>query len=328
MKSISCSSLAGIALCFAAAAQAESGAGMQSYPNKPIRLIVAYPPGGGADIVARILGQRLGENLGQQVVVDNRGGAAGIIGTETAARALPDGYTLLLGTNATQCIFPSLYPTLPYDPVADFAPVTSVVSVANVLVVHPSVAAKSVKELIALARAKPGQLNYGSAGAGSTTHIAMELFKIMSGVRMEHIPYKGLGPAVADLVGGQLQVMISNMPPVIPHAKSGRLRALAVTGAQRSAATPELPTIAEAALPGYEADVWYGVLAPAGVPKPVVTKLQTEIVRILRAPDMKERLSAMGAEPIGNSPEAFARVIKADIVKWARVVKESGARVE
>jgi len=300
----------------------------QNYPDRPVRLIVAYPPGGGADIVARILGQQLSDSLGQQIVVDNRGGAAGIIGTETAAKAAPDGYTLVMGTNATHGIFVSLYRKLPYDPIKDFAPVTNVVQVTNIVVLHPAVPARSVKELIALAKSKPGQLNYGSGGSGSNAHLAVELFKIMAGVDIVHLPYKGVAPAVTDLLGGQIQMMISNMPPVLPHVKSGKLRALAVTGTKRSPATPELPTVAEAGVPGYESDLWWGVLAPAGTPKPIVAKLNWEIVKILQVKDVSERLSAMGATPVGDTPEHFAATIRADIVKWAGVVKASGAQID
>lgn len=320
--------LVSVALLFALFTADTVNVSAQTYPNKAIRLIVAYPPGGGADIVARILGQKLSENLGQPVVIDNRSGAAGIIGTELAAKAPPDGYTLIMGTNATHCIFVSLYQKLPYDPVKDFAPVTNVVAVTNVLVVNPSVPAKSVKELITLAKSKPGQLNYASGGSGSNAHLAVELFKIMAGIDIEHLPYKGVAPAVTDLLAGRVHMMISNMPPVVPHVKSGKLRALATTGTARSTAMPDLPTVAEAGLPGYESDLWWGVLAPAGTPKTIVTKLNSEIVKILRMPDVKERLSSMGAEPIGDVPEAFATTIKADIQKWAKVVKESGAKVD
>jgi tripartite-type tricarboxylate transporter receptor subunit TctC len=305
-----------------------SDASAQSYPNRPIRLIVAYPPGGGADIVARILGQKLSDSVGQQIVVDNRSGAAGIIGTDIAAKSIPDGYTLIMGTNATHGIFVSLYRKLPYDPVKDFAPVSNVVSVTNVVVLHPSVPARSVKELIALAKSKPGQLNYGSGGSGSNAHLAVELFKIMAGVDIVHLPYKGVAPAVTDLLGGQIQMMISNMPPVLPHVKAGKLRALAVTGAERSSATPDLPTVAEAGLPGYESDLWWGVLAPAGTPRSIVSRLNAEIVKILQLKELKDRLSDMGATPVGNSPEEFAATIKADILKWAKVVKQSGAHVD
>ena len=304
------------------------GVSAQGFPTRPIRMIVAYPPGGGADIVARIVAQKISEGFGQQVVVDNRGGAAGIIGTEIVARAAPDGYTVIMGTNATHGIFVSLYRKLPYDPVKDFAPVTGVVNVTNMLVINPSVPAHSVKELIEFARAKPGQLNYGSGGSGSNAHLAVELFKVMARVKMEHLPYKGIAPALTDLLAGQVQVMISNMPPVLPHVQSGKLRALAVTGAKRSAVVPDLPTVNEAGVPGYESDLWWGVLAPAGTPTPVIGKLNAAIVQVLRMPDVKERLSGMGAEPVGNTPEQFAALIKADIVKWAKVVKASGAQVD
>jgi tripartite-type tricarboxylate transporter receptor subunit TctC len=299
----------------------------QSYPDKPVRLVVAYPPGGGADIVARLLATQLNKDLGWQVIVENRSGAAGLIGTDSVARAPADGYTLIMGTNATHAIFQSLYPQLPYDPVADFAPVTNVVAVTSVLVVNPSsVPARNIRDLIAYAKEKPGQLNYASGGSGSNAHLAMELLNMMAGIKTVHVPYKGIAPAVTDLLSGHVQMMISNMPPVLPHIKSGRLLALGMADARRSAILPDLPTIAEAGVAGFQADVWWGVLAPAGTPRPIIDRLNTEIRKILDKPEMKEQFTNIGAEPAGSTPEQFAATIKADIKKWAEVVKVSGAK--
>lgn len=312
----------GVALLGGMAASANG----QSYPDKPIRLIVAYPPGGGADIVARALAARMSKDLGWQMVVDNRSGAAGIIGTETAAKAAPDGYTLLMGTNATHAIFASLYPKLPYDPVKDFAPITNVVRVTSVLVVNPTLAANSVKELIALAKTSPGRLNYASSGSGSNAHLAMELLKMMAGMKIEHVPYKGIAPALTDLLGGHVQMMISNTPPVLPYIKSGRLRALAMADAQRSQLLPDVPTMSEAGVPGYKADLWWGVFGPAALSKETVNRLNTAIRNTLEKQDLREQFANMGLEPAGGTAQEFAATIESDIIKWANVVKESGAR--
>jgi len=300
----------------------------QNYPDKLVRIVVAYPPGGGLDIVVRTMAPKLTERLGQPIVVDNRAGAAGVIGTDHVAKSAPDGYTLVMGTNSTHAIMASFSKNLPYDPVRDFTPVSLITQITNLVVVNPKVQVKSIPELLALARSKPDSLNYGSAGGGSTTHVAMELLKIMADVKLTHIPYKGLGPAVADLVAGQTQVMISNAPPVMPFVKSGRLTPLAVTGTKRLSSMPELPTVAEAGIPGYEADVWYGLLAPAGTPDAIVKKLHAAFVEVLALPDVSQTLAGMGATPVGNSPGEFAKVIRDDILKWAKVVKASGARTE
>ncbi len=297
------------------------------YPVKPVRLIVPFPPGGGTDTLARILGQKLADVLGQQVVIDNRPGAGTNIGAEIAAKAPPDGYTVLMG-NIAHAINVTLYSKLSYDLVRDFSPVTLLASTPNILVVHPSLPVKSVKELVALAKARPGQLDYASSGGGSSAHLAAELFINMAGVKMTHVPYKGGGPAVIALLGGQCSVGFATTPSVINHIKSGKLRGLAVTTAQRSPSTPELPTISEAGVAGYEAGTWYGLLVPTGTSGEIVARLHAEAVKLLNLPEVKERLAATGFEPIGNTPEQFAAYIRSEIEKWAKVVKASGARVD
>ena len=313
-------------LCCAIAVPA-TGALAQSYPTKPIRIIVAYPPGGGTDIVGRMVAQKMSENFGQTVVIDNRGGAAGGIGTEIAAHSVPDGYTILMGNVAPNAINVSLYTKLGYDPVKDFEPVSLVASTPNILVVQPSLAVKTVPELIALAKAKPGSLNYPSAGLGSSSHLAGELFDNLAGVKMVHIPYKGGGPALTDLLGGQVQLMFATMPAAMPHVRSGRLRAIAVTSVKRSQAMPELPTIGET-LKGYDASTWYGVLAPARTPRPIITTLHAEIVKILGVAETRERLLTQGFEPVGGTPAEFSAYIKAEIAKWAKVIKAAGIKPE
>jgi tripartite-type tricarboxylate transporter receptor subunit TctC len=301
--------------------------GHAQYPSKSVRLIVPFPPGGGSDTLARIIGQKLAEVLGHQVVIDNRPGAGANIGAEIAAKAPPDGYTVLMG-NVAHAINVTLYSKLGYDLVKDFAPVSLLASTPNILVVHPSVPVKSVKELIALARARPGQLDYASSGGGSSAHMAGELFISMAGVKMTHVPYKGGGPAVIALIGGQCSVGFATTPSVIAHVKANKLRGLAVTSAQRSPSTPDLPTISEAGVPGYEAGTWYGLLVPAGTPKEMIVRLHAESVKLLKLPDVKERLDAAGFEPIGTTPEQFAAYIRSEIEKWRKVVKASGARAD
>jgi len=316
--------IAVLALLFASA-----GASAQSYPNKPIRLVVPYPAGGPLDIMARAIGQKLTEAWKQPVVVDNRAGAGGNIGADFVAKSAPDGYTLLMGAVATHAINPSLYSKIPYDPVKDFAPVALVAQVPNILVVNPALPAKTVQELIDLARAKPGYLNFASGSTGSTGHLAGELFNTMAGVKMVHIPYKGAAPATADLLGGQVQLMFDNLASALPNVKAGKLRALAVTTLARSPAMPDLPTIAESGLPGFDLTTWFGILVPAGTPPEIVARLNAEIVRALNAKDMRERLEKMGAEPpANNTPEHFAAFIRAEAAKYAKVVKESGAKVD
>ena len=291
-------------------------------------MIVAFPPGGGTDIVARMLAPRLGEALGQSVLVENRGGASGNIGTELAARAAPDGYTILMGNVAPNAINVSLFRNLPFDPVADFVPVSLVASTPNILVVHPSIPARTVKEVIALAKAKPGTLNFASAGVGSSSHLAGELFRILAGADIVHVPYKGAGPAMVDVLSGQVQLYFATMPAAMSHVKSGKLAPVAVTSSRRSQALPDLPTTAEAGVPGYEASTWYGVLAPTHTPAAVIARLHENIVKILAVPETRARLADQGFEPAGNSPEEFGAYIKSEIAKWGKVIGDAGIRPE
>ena len=299
----------------------------QAYPAKPIRWISPWPAGGANDIFSRAIGQKIGESLGQQVLVDNRPGAAGTIGSDIAAKAPADGYTLVMGSSPTHAIAPALYPALPYDPLRDFSAVTLVGSVPNVLVLHPSVPAKTVKEFIAVAKARPGKLNFASTGNGTSQHLSAELFKFMAGLDMVHIPYKGTAPALTELVAGQVDLAFENMPALIPHIQAGRLRALAVTTTKRSAVMPELPTIAEAALPGYDASVWFGVFAPAGTPRPVIDRLHGEILKALQTQDLKSRMIAMGTDVSGMGPDDFSAYVRKEIPKWANLVKAAGVKV-
>jgi len=305
------------------AAQAQA-----AFPAKPITIIVPFSAGGTTDILARVVGQYMARDLGQTVVVDNRAGAGGNIGGQAAARAPADGYTLFIGTVGTHAINQSLYKKMPFDPIKDFAPLSRVAMVPNLLVANPSQPFKSVKEMIAYAKANPGKVNFGSAGNGSSIHLSGELFKQMTGVDMQHVPYKGSAPAVSDLIGGQISVMFDNMPSAIPHVKAGKLRALAVTTAKRSPALPDVPTIAEAGVPGYEATSWFGLLAPAGTPAPVVAKLNASILKALADPEVKKKLAEQGAEPHGEKPEQFAAFIESETLKWGKVVKESGASLD
>jgi tripartite-type tricarboxylate transporter receptor subunit TctC len=316
------------ALLLAAGLAAAGTAHADVYPSKPIRFVVAFPPGGGTDIIARSIAQKLAERLSQQVIVDNRPGAGGNIGTDIVAKSAPDGYTMLMGSAGPLAINASLFASMPFDPQRDLAPVTLAASTPNVLVVNPSLKVTTVTELIALAKANPGRINFASSGFGTPAHLAGELFNSMAGVKLVHVPYKGASPALADLLGGQVQLMFSTMPPALPHVKDGKLRALAVTSLKRSPAAPELPTMDEAALPGFEANTWHGVVLPAGAQAEVVTRLNREIVAILHLPDVVERLSAQGAEPVGSTPEEFAAYIRSETVKWAKVVRASGAKAE
>jgi tripartite-type tricarboxylate transporter receptor subunit TctC len=314
------------ALLLAAVAAAGSSAYAQSYPARPIRLIVPFAPGGTTDILARMIGQKLASSLGQQVVVDNRSGAGGIIGSELAARAAPDGYTLAIGHVGTLAINVSLQPKLPYDPVRDFAPVTLVAIMPNALVVSNNVAAKSVKEFIALARSRPEEVMYGSAGNGSTTHLGMVYLSMLAHVKLTHVPYKGAGPAIADLIAGNISAMVPGILPVMTHVKTGKLRLLAVTTHNRLAIFPEIPTIAESGVPGYEFTNWIAVVGPAAMPRPIVSRLNAEIATALAQPDLKERLALDGGEATASSPPELGARIKAEIARWAPVVKASGAR--
>ena len=309
-------------------AQVSSTTPTPSYPTKSIRLLVGFAPGGGTDVTARLFAQKFSESMGQTVLVDNRAGAGGNIATDLTAKAAPDGYTLLM-TVSSHAINVSLYSKLPYDPVRDFAPVSVVAVAPNILTAHPSVPVVSLRDLVTLAKAKPGEITYGSPGSGTAQHLAMELFRSMAGIKLVHVPYNGGGPSTAAALGGQVQLLASSLPTALPHVRGGKLRALGVTSAQRSPLAPDLPTVTEAAgLPGYEATVWYGMLAPAATPVPIINKLNAEIERLLRLRDVQERLTNLGFEPHRNTPEQFAQLIKSDIVKWAKVVRESGAKAD
>jgi tripartite-type tricarboxylate transporter receptor subunit TctC len=297
------------------------------YPVRPLRIIAPSAPAGAADTVARLIAQPLAERLGQPVTVEPRPGAGTVMGTEVAARAAPDGYTLLIGLPAL-AINPSIYKTLSYDALRDFSPITQAVSQPNLLVVHPSLPARSVRELIALAKARPGELVYASSGVGASSHLTIELFLLMTGTRMLHVSYKGPGPGVIDLMAGRVSVMAPSTIATLPHVRSGRLRALGVTTAQRVSGLPDIPTIAEAGVPGYESVSWYGLLAPAGTPKDIIARLYKETVAILRTPEVKERFAKDGTEVVASSPRAFDAYIRAEMVKWAKVVKSAGIKAE
>jgi tripartite-type tricarboxylate transporter receptor subunit TctC len=298
----------------------------QKYPTRPVRFVVPFAPGGSTDTLARTMGVKLADALGQQVVVDNRSGGNGNIGMDIVAKSPPDGHTLVLGYIANLAIAPSLYAKMPYDPVKDFAPITQPASSPNVLTAHPSVPARTLQELIALAKAKPGSISFASTGVASVGHLTGELINNLAGIRMIHVPYKGSGQAVTDILGGHVQVMFSGFSSTLAHIKAGKLHALAVTGAKRSPALAAVPTIAEQGFPGVEATAWYGVLAPAGTPKPVITRLHGELVKILKQSDVVQRLDGLGFEIVGSTPEQFGAYIRTEIKKWEKVVKASGAR--
>ncbi|MGV3629291.1 MAG: tripartite tricarboxylate transporter substrate binding protein [Betaproteobacteria bacterium] len=298
----------------------------QSYPAKAVRIVVGYPPGGPTDVLARIVAQKLTESWGQQVLVDNRPGASGMIGAEVTVRAIPDGYTLLM-VPVTYAVTPSLYPKMSYDAVKDLAPVAQVAAAPFILVVHPTLPVKTVKDLITLARSRPAQINYASASAGGMPHLAGELFNTMTGVKMVHIPYKGAAPATTDLLAGQVSLMFNNMLSAMPQVKNGRLRAIAVTSTKRSAAAPELPTIAET-VPGYEASGWYAALAPAATPRELITRLNNDMNRVMKMPDVTQRLAGDGVEAVGITAEQFGRYLQQEIAKWGKVVKASGAKAD
>jgi tripartite-type tricarboxylate transporter receptor subunit TctC len=299
-----------------------------AYPVKPIRFIVPFAAGGGTDILARLLGQRLTETMGQTFIVDNRGGAGGVIGAELAAKSPADGYTIVLGSPGPLTINPNLLPPMPYDSLRDFAPISLATISAFTLVVHPSLPAKSVKELLALAKSKPGYLNYGSGGNGSVAHFSGEQFKALAGVNIVHVPYKGSNPSLTDLIAGQLHLTIENMPVTLPHVRSGKLRMLGVGTKTRSAFVPEVPTIAEAGVPGYESSTAFGVLAPAKTSDAIITRLNTEITKILRSAEAKERLTGLGMEPVGSSPEQYAAHLKEELARYGRIVKAAGIKPE
>jgi len=296
----------------------------QEYPNRPIHLIVPFAAGGGADAVARIIAQRVSPALGQQVVVENRGGAAAIVGTDAVARAKPDGYTLLLGQSGPISINPGVYKQLPYDAVKDFAPITLTTSYPYILVVSSKLPVNSVQDLVALAKEKPGALNYGSAGTGGANQLVTEMFNSMAGIKMVHVPYRGTAPAVLDLIGGQVTLVFSDPVSALSHVKAGTLRALAVTSKNRSPVAPDVPTIAESGFSGFDAIGWHGILAPAGTPEPIIMKLHAEIVKVLQAPETQALLAAQALQVVGNTPQEFAAFIKEDVVKWADVAKRAG----
>jgi tripartite-type tricarboxylate transporter receptor subunit TctC len=298
----------------------------EAYPIRPIRLVVPSSAGAGVtDIMARLVGRYLSARIAQQIVIDNRPGASGILGSEVVLRAAPDGYTLLIA-NVSLVVNPFLYPKMPYDPLTDFMPITMVNSAPLLLVVHPSIAAKSVTELIAYSKSHPGQLNYGSGGLGSTPYLAAELFKSLSGIDVLHVPYKGGAPALTDLVGGQLSFMIENMPGTMPYVMAGNLRAIAITSLQRSPLAPELPTMVEAGVPGYEVSGWNGIFAVKGTPPETVARLYSELAEILRAPEVRREMAALGAEPVGDTPDEFGAFLKADMVRWGKIIQENGIR--
>ena len=315
-------------LLAAALAALPMAAFAQGYPSKPIRFVVPYPPGGPLDTIARLLGQKVSEGVKQPVIVENKPGAGGNIGADFVAKSLADGHTILMGAVATHAINPTLYAKIPYDPVRDFAPITQVASTPNVLVVNPSLPVSSVAELIAHAKANPGKLNFGSGSTGSAGHLAGELFNSLAGVQMTHIPYKGAAPAMRDLIGGQIHLMFDNLASSLTQVRAGRVKALAVTTANRSSLAPELPTVAESGLAGFDISTWFGIFAPAGTPREAITRLHTEFTRALAAPDVREKMLNMGAEPVGNAPAEFAAFIRAEAGKYARVIKASGARVD
>lgn len=309
------------------AALMAGGAYAQQYPTRPVRFISPYPPGGGNDTLSRILADKLGELLGQRIIVENRPGANTIVGTELVAKSQPDGYTLILLPNSF-ATNPSFYPKLPYDTARDFAPVGQIAQSPQMLVAHPSVPARTLKELLALAKAKPGQLSYGTSGNGSTGHLATVLLSMMTGVELVHVPYKGTAPAVNDLLGGHIPLMTSSMLATLPHVRAGRLRIIALTTARRSKAIPEVPTIAESGVPGYEATLWYGMLAPARTPDAIIKRVNSELATVLKHPEVVEKLSTQAVEPHHTSPDQFAALIRTELAKWSKVISASGVKAD
>lgn len=324
-KRISAVAALAVALAWGFAAASASA---QQFPAKPIRIVVGFPPGGGADFVARLVGQKLGERFKQQIIIDNRAGANGIIASELVAKSTPDGHTLLLGVSATHAINPSVYTKLPYDAVKDFAPVSEIALTPLILVVPPALPVSNVRDLIRLAKARPGELNFASAGTGNVTHLAGELFKSTTGVQITHVPYKGSAPAIVDLMAGQVMMYFDTMPSSLPHVRAGKLKALAVTSAKRSAVAPDIPTVAESGVPGFETTSWFGVLAPAGTPGAVVDLLYQEMIKALSSPESVERMKQQGLDVVLNRPLEFAGVIRDDIGKWAEVVKKANIKAQ
>ena len=300
----------------------------QNYPARPLRLIVPTAPGGGTDFTGRLVAAKLSETMGQQVVVENRGGGGGSVGADNAAKATADGYTLLLGSIATHAVNPALYKKLPYDHLKDFAPVSLIGTVPNALVVHPSIPVKSMQEFITYAKANPGKINYGSSGVGSPPHLSMELLRSMTGINLVHVPYKGAGPALADLLGGQVQAMCTSLAGLINFVKSGRVRALGVTTAKRNPQLPDVPTIVESGVPGYEVTIWYAVFAPVATPKAIIEKLNAEMVKALNSSEMKERMALQGMDPAPSTPAELTAFVKVETAKWAKAAKDSGATAE
>ena len=318
--------LASIAVLGAIGSGAALAQTAATFPAKPVRFIAPFPPGGSTDLLARLVAIKLTEAWGQQVTVENRGGAGGTIGVELAARAAPDGYTIVMGHVGTFGFNPTLYPKLPYDAIRDFAPITVLATVPNGMAVHPSLPVKTARDFVALAKAKPGELLYASGGSGSASHLAGEYFKLLTKIDMVHVPYKGTGPAMISMISGQTTMTITGMVALMPHVKSNRLKLLGVATMKRLSIMPDIPTINESGVPGYDANQWYGVLTQAAVPRDIIAKLHADIVKVLARPDVKERLAADGAEPVANTPEQFAAHIKAEIARWAPVVKASGAK--
>lgn len=323
--------LSGIAaaglLAAAMPAVAQKPATGTAYPSKSVRMIVPFAPGGGTDIIGRLVAQELGQTWGQSVVVDNRGGSGGVVGTALATKATPDGYTMVL-VSLGLSYAPALYSKLPYDPERDLLPISLVATQPFVYVVVPALGVSSMKELIALAKSKPGELRYGSGGAGGASHLGTELLRTMTGIDLVHVPYKGTGPALTAMLGGEIQVQLIGISSVVPYLKSGRMRALAVSGAKRSAAAPEVPTVAESGVPGYAFDVWYGMLFPAGTPRAIVAKVNADINRVLKSPALGQRFAGIGLEPAGTTAQEFARILRSEIAKWRKVVKQANIRVE
>jgi tripartite-type tricarboxylate transporter receptor subunit TctC len=312
-------------LCIAALCSTQVLA--QAWPSKPLRLVVPFPPGGPTDILGRAVGAKLGELLGQPVIIDNKGGAGGGIGADNVAKSAPDGYSLLLGTTGTHTINPNLYSKLPYDPIKDFVAVSLVVKYLNILVVNPNVPVKSVAELIALAKHKPGQVTFGSAGNGSSNHLTAEMLATMTGVKMQHVPYKGSGPALNDVIAGQISFMFDQYSTVGPNIKAGKLRAIGIATKQRHPLLPDVPTIGES-VPGFEVSPWYGLFAPAGTPKEIIARLNTELTKVMKSQEINDRMTTLGWDPVTNSPEEFTAQIKSELAIWADVVKKSGAKID
>ena len=316
--------LIALVLCslFVAAADAQD-----AYPSRPVKFILPFPPGGGTDILGRLIAERLSASLGQPVVTENRGGAGGNVGAEAAAHSAPDGYTIVL-VAPSLAISPSLYSRLNYDPVKDLAPISLVATVPNVMITNPSVEAKNLREFIALARSRPGAMNYGSGGAGTSNHLAGELFNIVTGAKLVHVPYKGVNLAMQGVLAGEIQLVFIGIPAALPHIKAGKLRALALVAPRRSPALPEVPTVAEAGLKDFEVTTWYGVMAPSGTPRPIITRLNGELVKIMQAPDVKERLAGMATDPLTSTPEEFAAYLKQEIAKWGDVVRKAHLKAD